>query len=757
MSQFTLDRPGPATRRRTRPGPLGRLAGLAYRNRGRTLLGWIAALALAFGLTAAFGADFEADYSVPGSESKQAQELLEDRFPSQSGDTVDVVVRADGGVGAAQAEINALLDALSDVPHVASVEDPFTTPGAISADGTTLVAHLRLDVVNPVDMPIPDSEQMLEIAGEADRDGLDVALGGQTIVTAEQSEVGSEMIGVIAAAIILLLTFGSVVAAGLPISVAILGLAVSGTLVGVIAALVDVPDWATSVSTMMGLGIGIDYVLLMVTRFREWRAAGLEPEAATIATADTAGRSVTIAGATVVVSMLGLFAMGLSYMRGVAVVTIVAVLVVLTAALTLLPALLGYFGRHIDRLRLPLGRRRTVEVEPSGHVVPGRAWVRWSQTIDRHSVIAVVVGLGLIAALAAPLLGMRFGFPDAGNNREETTSRQAYDTLAEGFGAGANGPLLVAADLSDGSQAALQGLGTALSEADGVAAVTPPLVNEDSNAAVLSVIPENGPQDEATEDLVQNLRDDVIPAAVDGTGLRAFVGGATATSIDSTEDVASRIPLLIGGVVLLSMLLLLLAFRSFVIPLTAAVMNLLSVAAAYGVVALVSEGGWAGQLVGIDTETPLPSFVPVLMFAVLFGLSMDYEVFLISRMRESWLRHRDNSRAIVSGLSGTGRVITAAAAIMVAVFAAFIPSPDVIIKVIGVGMAAAILIDATIIRMLLVPAVMHLFGRANWWLPRSIDQRLPQLHIEGHPEVYLSNATERSRHDQEGRLAPAGV
>jgi putative drug exporter of the RND superfamily len=757
MSQSTLDRPGPATGRRTRPGPLGRLAGLAYRNRGRTLLGWIAALALAFGLTAAFGADFEADYSVPGSESKQAQDLLEDRFPSQSGDTVDVVVRADGGVGAAQQQISDLLDELAEVPHVATVEDPFTAPGAISADGSTLVAHLRLDVVNPVDMPITDSERMLEIADEAETDGLDISLGGQTIVAAEQGEVGSEMLGIIAAAIILLLTFGSVVAAGLPIGVAVFGLAVSGTLVGVIAALVAVPDWATSVSTMMGLGIGIDYVLLMITRFREWRAAGLDPEAATVATADTAGRSVTIAGATVVVSMLGLFAMGLSYMRGVAVVTIVAVLVVLAASLTLLPALLCYFGRHIDRLRLPLGRRRAVEVEPSGHVVPGRAWVRWSRTIDRHSVIAAFVGLGLIAALAAPLLGLRFGFPDAGNNRETTSSREAYDTLADGFGAGANGPLLVAADLSDGSQAALQGLGTALGQTDGVAAVTPPQVNEAGDAAVLTVIPETGPQDGATEDLVQNLRDDVVPAAVDRTGLQAFVGGATATSIDSTEDVASRIPLLIGGVVLLSMLLLLIAFRSIVIPLTAAVMNLLSVAAAYGVVALVSEGGWAGQLVGIDTETPLPSFVPVLMFAVLFGLSMDYEVFLISRMRESWLRHHDNSRAIVSGLAGTGRVITAAAAIMVAVFAAFIPSPDVIIKVIGVGMAAAILIDATIIRMLLVPAVMHLFGRANWWLPRSLDRRLPQLHIEGHPEAYLSSGTETSGHEKEGRLAPAGV
>jgi RND superfamily putative drug exporter len=756
VAQHVLNRPPQHRLTRRRSGPLGRLAGVAYRRRGWVVLGWVAALAIALGVTAAYGGNFEADYSVRGSESKQAVDMLESRFPSQSGDTVDVVVRADGGVDAAKGDVQALLAELAEVPHVAGVDDPYTTPGGIAPDGETLVAHLRLDVVNPVDMPIADSERMLEIAGAAEADGLDVALGGQTIATAEQGEIGSEMIGIVAAAIILLITFGSVVAAGLPILVAVFGLAVSGTLTGLVAAFVDVPDWSTSVATMMGLGIGIDYVLLMVTRFREWRAAGLEPEAATVATVDTAGRSVMIAGATVVVSMLGLFAMGLTYMRGVSLVTIVAVLVVMAASMTLFPALLGYLGRHVDRLRLPLGRKRPVEVEAGGHVVPGRAWVWWSRTIDRHSIIATVVGLGLIAALAAPLVGLRFGFPDAGNSRETTSTRQAYDLLAEGFGEGANGPLVVAVDLSGGSQAALGRLSTALAGTDGVAGVTPPQVNASGDAAVLTVFPTTGPQDAATEDLVHALRDDVVPAATQGTGIDAFVGGATAMSIDSTEDVAKRIPLLIAGVVLLSMVLLLLAFRSLVIPVTAAVMNLLSVGAAYGVVALVSEGGFAGRLIGIDTETPLPSFIPVLMFAILFGLSMDYEVFLVSRMRESWLRHKDNSRAIVSGLAGTGRVITAAAAIMVAVFAAFIPSPDVMLKVVGVGMAAAILIDATIIRMLLVPAVMHLFGRANWWLPSWLDRFLPQLHIEGHPDAYL-DADRKPAPSPAGELAPAAV
>ena len=461
---------------------------------------------------------------------------------------------------------------------------------------------------------------------------------------------------------------------------------------------------------MMGIGIGIDYVLLMVTRFREWRAAGLDAESATIATLDTAGRSVLVAGSTVVVSMLGLFAMGLSFMRGAALATIVGVLVVMVAAVTLFPALLGYFGRWIDRLRLPLGRRRPVQIAAGGHVVPSRGWVRWSRLVDRHSVIAAMAGVALLLALAAPFLGVRFGFPDAGNDAEGRSTRQAYDLVSAGFGAGANGPLVLVADLSDGDPTALSTLADDLEAAAGVAAVTPPRMNQAGDAAVLTVIPTTGPQDEATEDLVRTLRDDVVPAATDGTGLEVHVGGVTPSAIDSTANIAQRLPLLIGGVVALSMLLLLVSFRSIAIPVTAAVMNLLSVAAAYGVVALFLQGGWAGQLIGIDTATPMPAFIPVLMFAVLFGLSMDYEVFLVSRMRESWLRTRDNSQAIVDGLAGTGRVVTAAAAIMVAVFAAFIPSPEVFLKVIGVGMAAAILVDATVVRMLLVPAIMHLTG-----------------------------------------------
>ena len=729
-------------RRTTRegPGPLGRLAGVAYRRRRRVILGWLAAFALVIGLSAAFAGDFAADYSAPGSDSKQAQDLLEQRFPVQAGDTVHVVVRSDAGVtgSAVRSDVTALLREFGGMPHVAAAEDPYTTPGDISRDGKTLVSHLKLDVANPADMPAADSKKLLQAAQAAEQPGLDVALGGKTIQAAEQGAVGSEGIGIAAAAIILLLTFGTVVMAGLPILVAVAGLAVSSTLIGLVAAVVDVPDWSAPLAAMIGIGIGIDYMLLMVTRFKEWRQAGLDPEAATVATLDTAGRSVLVAGSTVVVSMLGLFAMGLSFMRGAALVTIMAVLVVMAAAVTLFPALLGYFGRWVDRLRIPLGRRRQVRTTADGHVVPSAGWTRWSRLIDRHSIIASLVGAGVLLALAAPFLGVRFGSPDAGNDPAGRSTRQAYDMLAEGFGPGANGPLVIVTDLAGGADKGLVNrLAGELRSTPGVAAVQPPQLNPAGDTALLTVIPATGPQDTATGDLVRTLRADVIPAATGGAADQVHVGGATATAIDSTSNIAERIPLLIAGVVALSMLLLLLAFRSIAIPVTAAVMNLLSVGAAYGVVALVLQGGWAGQLIGIDTETPMPAFLPVLMFAVLFGLSMDYQVFLVSRMRESWLRTNGHAaRAVVDGLAGTGRVITAAAAIMIAVFAAFVPSPEVTLKLIGVGMAAAIAIDATVVRMLLVPAIMHLLGRANWWLPRSVDRRLPQLRAEGHPDAF---------------------
>ncbi|HEU4948755.1 MAG TPA: MMPL family transporter [Kribbella sp.] len=724
-----------------RPGPLGRLARLSFRRRGRVLLVWLLGLGLAIGLSAALGGEKVNGASMPGSDSEQAQTLLKERFPAQAGDRIDVVVRADDVAGSeVQGRVKALLGQMEGLPHVAKVEDPYATGTAVSPDGRTLVARVYLDVANPNDMPVEDTERLLAAADDAEGQGLEIALTGQAVKKAEAPKSGStEMVGLAAAAVILLITFGSLVAAGLPLAVAIGGLLVSSSLVGLAAAVVDVPEFAPIIGAMLGIAVGIDYALLMVTRFREWRAVGLDPETATVATLDTAGRAVLVAGATVIVSMAGLFAMGLSIMNGTAVVTMVAVLVVMLAALTLFPALLGYLGTRIDRLRLPLGRRRPARVSADGHLEPALGWVRWSRLVQRRSALAAAGAIALLVVLALPFLGVQFAIPDAGNDPEHTSNRQGYDMLADGFGPGTSGPLLVVADLGNaGADTVLERLHAGLEGTAGVAAVSPPQVNPAGDTALITVIPATGPQDDATVDLVRSVRDDVIPAAVDGTGAQAHVGGRTATTIDINSSIVDRLPYMIGGVVLVSMLLLLVAFRSVMIAVTAAVMNLLSVAAAYGVLAFFLEGGWAGRLIGIDAPAPMAGYVPVIMFALLFGLSMDYEVFLISRTSESWVRTRDNSRAILTGLAGTGRVITAAATIMIVVFASLIALDDVTMKSFGIGMSAAILVDATIVRMLLVPAVMRLLGRSNWWLPRPLERWMPHLHVEGRPDAYLS-------------------
>jgi RND superfamily putative drug exporter len=706
-----------------RPGPLGRLAQMAYRRRGRVLVAWAVALAAAFGLSAAFGGEFSTGTSAPGSDSEHAQRLLSERFPAQSGDTVKVVVRADDVTTAVvQGRVNALLGELRRMPHVRSVENPYAGKGSVTPDGRMLIARVYLDVSNANDIPVEDTKRMLAAAETARRDDVQVALGGRAVQLAEANQPAAELIGLLAAAVILLLVFGSVVAAGLPLAMAIGGLAVSSSLVGLAAAVVDVPTFAPTLGVVLGIALGIDYALLMVTRFREWRAAGLDPEAATVATLDTAGRAVLVAGSTVMVSMAGLFVTGLSIMYGTAVVTMVATLVVMLAAVTLFPAMLGYLGRRIDRLRIPLKRRRAAQIS---------GWTRWSHLVRRHRVLATVASVVVLLVLATPFFGVTFGLPDEGNDPEGTSSRQAYDMLTEGFGPGANGPLLLVADLAHGDRAALPRLQTGLDGTAGVASVSPPRLNPAGDTALITVMPNTGPQDPATEDLVRTLRDDVIPAATAGTAAHVHVGGATAANIDISTAITDRLALLIAGVIVVSMMLLLVAFRSIVIAITAAVMNVLSVAAAYGVVAYVLQGGWAGRLIGIDTPTPLAAFVPVMMFALLFGLSMDYEVFLISRVRETWVRSQDNGQAITTGLASTARVITAAAAIMTVVFAGLIPSDQVFIKVSGVGLVAAILVDATVIRMLLVPAVMHLLGPSNWWLPRGLARRLPHLHIEG--------------------------
>jgi RND superfamily putative drug exporter len=694
--------------------PLARLADVVVHRRRTVLLAWVVALAAALGATSLAG-DWSADYNTPGSESKA--DLLAERFPQRSADTVDVVWRSADGADAAPvtARIDALLASAGRLEGIgAGVR---AAQGERSPDGTVGVVRLPL-TESPGAVPVETGAALLDLAEAASADrGPRVALGGNVVQNAQQGEISSEAVGLAIAAGVLLLTFGSVVAAGLPLAAALFGLGISSALVGLLAAVTDVPDWAPAMSAMVGIGVGVDYALLIVTRFRAALAAGRDTPAAVSEALATAGRSILIAGTTVVISLLGLFLMGLTYLYGAALATIAAVLVVMLASVTLVPALLAIAGPRVDRLRIP----GTARAPAPGREAPA---ARWSRTVQRRPWAAAAVATAILLLLAAPVAGLRLGFPDAGNVRAGTSTRAAYDMVAAAFGPGANGPLLLVARTGD--RAAAAGLAGTLRDVPGVAAVGEPALAPGGGAAVLAVTPATSPQDSRTEDLITRLREDVLPDAP----VPVLVGGTTASFMDQSRATAERLPLFIGGVVGLSFLLLLVAFRSVVIPLKAAVMNLLSIGAAYGVVAVLADGGWAGQLVGIDTATPVPPFIPVIMFAVLFGLSMDYEVFLLSRVREAYLARGDTAAAVTEGLARTARVITAAAAIMVAVFGAFALSDEVFLKLIGLGLATAILVDATIVRLVLVPAVMQLLGDRNWWLPRWLDRVIPAGGLE---------------------------
>jgi RND superfamily putative drug exporter len=701
------------------PGRLARLADLAFRRRRAVVAVWVAGLIAAFG-AAGFAGDWSADYSTPGSESRAAAELLQERFPERNPETVDVVWQARDGAGSTVAEqrIDRLVadaGALEGIGRGASAAQ-----ADISRDGSIGVLRIPLTEL-PGAVPRASGERLIELAEQASGAGLRIELGGQLIANAQEGEISSEMVGFAIAALVLLLTFGSVVAAGLPMATALFGLGISSALIGLLAAVLDVPDWAPALASMLGIGVGIDYALLIVTRYRNALAAGRQPRAAVAESVATAGRSVLIAGTTVVISLLGLFLMGLPYLYGAALSAIVAVLIVMAASVTLVPALMAIAGPRIDQLHIP----GTGRAAPDPDATPA---ARWGRAVQRRPWVAAIAGVAVLLVLASPFAGLRLGFPDRGNDATDTTTRQAYDLVSKGFGPGANGPLLVTAPTHDEQDRdAMAALADRLRGEPGVAAVGAPAASPAGDAVVLSVIPTTSPQDPATEDLVERLRADVLPDA----GLPVSLGGATAAFVDQSRATADRLPLFIGGVLALSFLLLLVSFRSIVVALKAGAMNLLSIAAAYGVVAYLAEGGWAGRLVGIDTETPVPPFIPVIMFAVLFGLSMDYEVFLLSRVREEYMARRDSARAVTEGLARTARVITAAALIMVAVFGAFALSPDVSLKLIGLGLASAILVDATVVRMVLVPAVMQLLGDRSWWLPRWLDRVLPEGGIEG--------------------------
>ncbi len=660
------------------------------------VLAWIAALAAVIVLAPMLAGESDADFGTRGSESEEVAQLLNQKF-DRSGEFVTVAWEGADQPGAKDT-IDRFVAEAREVPGIGDAEG-----ARVSPDGTIGVTQLQL-TRRGWDVPPETGQELIRLAEQSSTDDVEIAVGGVVIQNAEEG--GSpEGIGMMAAAVILLIAFGSIVAAGLPLAVALFGLGISAGLITVLAAFVDVPDFAPAVAGLIGIGVGVDYALLVLTRFR----AALEtstPREAIRESVETAGRSVLVAGTTVLISVNGLFLMGVSYLQGVALATSLAVLVVMAASVTLLPALLAFAGHKVNRLRIPgLGRGSLT----SDHTPAAR----WSRMVQRRPAAALIAASALVLVLSAPVLDLRLGFPDAGNDREGTPTRTTYDMISRGFGPGANGPLLLASN----DPQALDEATKTIRETEGVAFVSEPQRNATNDAALLTVVPTTAPQDSA--DLVHRLRDE-LPTGV-------MVGGTTAAFVDQSELVAARLPLFIAGVVGLSFLLLLAAFRSPLIALKAGVMNLLSVGAAYGVISYFAQGTWAGELIGIDTATPVAPFIPVMMFAILFGLSMDYEVFLLSRVREEYLKHGDTAKAVAEGLARTARVITAAAAIMVAVFLAFVSSPEPFLKLLGIGMATAILVDATIVRMLLVPALMQLVGRANWWIPDWLDRALPRL------------------------------
>src|SRR5829696_2430014 len=710
----SMRNPTDRTDRSAPRGRLARLAALSYRRRRAIVAGWLVALVAVIALAPRIAGESTADYSAPGSDSQAARELVQERFGGFSAETVDVVWESPQGARspAVKPDIDRFVDRAQRLEGIERA-----TPGVFSRDGTTGIIRLELDRAG--------SEVPIETGEELNGPGLTVGLGGQPIDQAEGGP-GPETTGVLAAMAVLLIVFGSLVAAGLPLAVALFGLGISTPLIGVLAGIATVPEWATAVAGLIGVGVGIDYALLVLTRFRAALDRGSSPDLAVGEAVTTAGRSVLVAGGTVIVSMLGLFILGLDYMNGVALSASLAVLVVMSAAITLLPALLGFAGHGVDRLRIPLLGRRGARASDRGDIAS-----RWSRTMQRRPWAAIAAGTAVLVLLSAPVLGLRLGFPDAGNGSPGNSTRVAYDLTAEGFGKGSNGPLTLAAELpgpraEDELRAALD----EVRQLPGVASVSEPRINSQGDAAIATITPTTSPQSDATADLVERLRDQVLPESLGAGGVPAHVGGTAALVLDQSEYLSARLPLFVGGVVGVSLLLLVAAFRAPLIALKAGVMNLLSVGAAFGVLTLAANGGFLSELLGIDREVPVPPFIPVMMFAILFGLSMDYEVFLLSRVREEYAKLRDNSAAVTEGLARTARVITAAAAIMIVVFLSFAVADEVFLRLFGVGMATAILVDATIVRMVLVPAVMQVLGRANWWMPRWLDRIVPRFDPE---------------------------
>ncbi|MER6361771.1 MMPL family transporter [Kitasatospora sp. NPDC001527] len=730
-----------------------RLGASAARHPWRVIAAWLVAATLAVLAAVAFGGRHADSMTVPGLDSQRAAELIERAGTGQEGMTAQVVVTPLDGAAtffdhdSARTALTRLQTEVKRLPHVLGTSDP---AGALDAGGDTAVrgglvsvdgriAVVRVQYPDQSRLSAEDLDALVDLGDRLRAElPLRIEMGGSLFYAFSDPDGGaSELIGLLAAAAILFLAFGSLVAAALPIGMAVFGLTVGVATMTVLAGVTDVPTFAPVLGSMVGLGVGIDYALFVLARHREYLARGLDPREAAGRAVATAGRPVVFAGGTVVVSILGLAVANVPFMTVGGLAVSIVVLTMVVASVTLLPAFLGAAGPRLARAgrigrigrigralqtRKPgrLARRR----DPAAGPAHAAGWRRWIGHVSRHPVPYAVGAAGLLLTATLPVLGLRVGLPDDGSLPHGRTERRAYDLVAEGFGPGTNGPLVIAADPA-GDPGVLDRLVGAVAADPGIASVAPTHIDRATGIATLVVFPTTSPQDKATADTIARLRTDVLPTAIGHGPARAHVGGAAASLSDVGQRTSQRLPVFVAAVLAVSFLLLMLVFRSILVPLKAVLLNLLSIGAAYGIMVAVFQWGWGGALIGLEATVPIVSFIPMFLFAILFGLSMDYEVFLLSRVREEYLRTGDNGTAIVEGVSRTARIITSAALIMVAVFLSFAVADDPSTKMFGLGLATAILIDATVVRMVLVPATMTLLGRTNWWLPKWLDRMLP--------------------------------
>jgi RND superfamily putative drug exporter len=701
-------------------------------HRKTVIFGWIAALVVIGAIAGNVGTNFSEEFKLPSSDSTEAYELLEDSFPQQSGSTAQIVFRAEEGVESPQVkkEMEGVFKQVEGEPHVSEVASPYGAAGgaaAVSKDGKIAYATIQYDVQGNK-LNKDSTKRIIKTAEGASGGGLDVQLGGQPIEEAkEETGDSSFAIGLLAAIIILLLAFGSVVAMGLPIITALLALGLGLSLVTLGTWVFDTAEFAPVLALMIGLGVGIDYALFILTRFRNNLDEGFEPREAAINAVDTAGRAVLFAGTTVIIALMGMFLLNITFLYGVAVAAALSVLFTMIAALTLLPALLTWVGHRVNKWKIPgLSAGRNTMREDT-------KWYAWSRWVQKRPWIAAIVSGGLLLVLCLPTLSLRLGVNDAGTNPKDQTTRQAYDLLAEGFGPGFNGPLTVVGKLPQkGEGKGIEEACSTLAKEEGIASVTAVTFNSAKTVGLCQAYPTTSPQSADTTDTLDHIRSDVLPPIESKTGAALHVGGITAVFEDFGDAISEKLPLFIGVVILLSALLLMMVFRSVLVPLKAILMNLLSIGAAFGIVVAVFQNGWGASIIGIEDTGPIIAFFPIFLFSIVFGLSMDYEVFLMSRIHEEWERDKDATKAVTRGLALTGRVITAAAAIMITVFASFMLTDERITKLFGLGLASAVLVDALIIRSILVPAIMQIFGKAAWWMPEWLSKVLPNLAVEPH-------------------------